>query len=111
MYKNDPKNVHTYTHPFRGVYGCIWICIFSCMNNKFTFFYVLEYNLFNQPTQKSLYGDLSITGLVGFLIITTQPLTCPRARKKDPSSFHRFISDNFERRCNGCVFMGNLQRE
>jgi hypothetical protein len=35
------------------------------MNNKFTFFYFLEYNLFNQPTQKSLYGDLSITGLVG----------------------------------------------
>jgi hypothetical protein len=65
MYKSDPKNVHTYTHPFRGVYGCIWICIFSCMNNKFTFFYFLEYNLFNQPTQKSLYGDLSITGLVG----------------------------------------------
>jgi hypothetical protein len=31
----------------------------------FTFFYFLEYNLFNQPTQKSLYGDLSITGLVG----------------------------------------------
>ena len=54
MYKSDPKNVHTYTHPFRGVYECIWICIFSCMNNKFTFFYFLEYNLFNQPTQKSL---------------------------------------------------------
>lgn len=65
MYKSDPKNVHTYTHPFRGVYVCIWICIFSCMNNKFTFFYFLEYNLFNQPIQKSLYGDLSITGLVG----------------------------------------------
>jgi hypothetical protein len=35
------------------------------MNNKFTFFYFLEYNIFNQPTQKSLHGDLSITGLVG----------------------------------------------
>jgi hypothetical protein len=34
--------------------------------NKITIFYFLEYNLFNQPTQKSLYGDLSITGLVGF---------------------------------------------
>jgi hypothetical protein len=33
--------------------------------NKITIFYFLEYNLFNQPTQKSLYGDLSITGLVG----------------------------------------------
>jgi hypothetical protein len=68
MYKNDPKNVHTYTHPFRGVYECIWICIFSCMNNKFTFFYFLEYNIFNQPLQKSLFniGDLSMTGLVGF---------------------------------------------
>jgi hypothetical protein len=52
MYKSDPKNVHTYTHPFRGVYECIWICIFSCINNKFTFFYFLEYNLFNQPTQQ-----------------------------------------------------------
>jgi hypothetical protein len=33
--------------------------------NKITIFYFLEYNLFNQLTQKSLYGDLSITGLVG----------------------------------------------
>jgi hypothetical protein len=47
----------------------------------------------------------------GFLIITTQSLTCPRARKKDPSSLRRFISDNFERRRNGCVFMVNLHRE
>jgi len=36
--------------------------------NKITIFYFLEYNLFNQPTQKSLFniGDLSMTGLVGF---------------------------------------------
>jgi hypothetical protein len=33
--------------------------------NKITIFCFLEYNLFNQPTQKSLYGDLSITGVVG----------------------------------------------
>ena len=67
MYKSDPKNVHTYTHPFRGVYGCIWICIFACMNNKFTIFYFLEYNLFNQPRNHFFnIGDLSITGLVGF---------------------------------------------
>ena len=66
MYKSDPKNVHTYTHPFRGVYGCIWICIFSCMNNKFTFFYFLEYNLFNQSRNHFFnIGDLSITGLDG----------------------------------------------
>jgi len=67
MYKSDPKNVHTYTHPFRGVYGCIWICIFACMNNKFTIFYFLEYNLFNQPRNHFLIiGDLSMTGLVGY---------------------------------------------
>ena len=36
--------------------------MFSFKKIRFTFFYFLEYNLFNQPAQKSLYGDLSITG-------------------------------------------------
>jgi hypothetical protein len=73
------------------------------MNNKFTFFYFLEYNLFNQPTQKSLYGDLSITGLVGFNHKELNPNACPLARKKNGSSFTAAFSDNFAMRGYGLI--------
>lgn len=64
-------------------------CIFACMNNKFTIFYFLEYNIFNQPRNHFLIiGDLSMTGLVGFSYEELTPNACPLARKKDPSQFY-----------------------